>query len=315
MVALVITSTKPGAGKTTITAGLGKYLVDSGKKAGYLKLASTTNDTDVLFMKGLLNLGEPLEKLVFSPSELAKAKEIYAEVSHGKDIMLIEAPGKDASWVAETLDAKVITVEGATTNLDELKGFGKRLVGMVINKVPSSQLIKAKEQAAKLGAGLKVLGLIAEDRALLAVSVGELANAFKGKVLDGESQLSELVENIMFGALYLDSGIDYFGRKSNKAVVLRSERADMQLAALETSTRCMVLVGDKPPANIVLQRAKEKKVPVVLAAGDVTAAVATIEKTIVESRFGQIKKLPRLVEIMKKDLDFMTLNRELGLAG
>ena len=89
----------------------------------------------------------------------------------------------------------------------------------------------------------KAVGRTPESRAALAITVGELAEAIGGKIISHPEKSSELVENYMLGAMVVDSGLDYFNRKKNKAAIIRQERLDMQLAALETSTTCLVLSG------------------------------------------------------------------------
>ena len=64
----------------------------------------------------------------------------------------------------------------------------------------------------------------------------------------------------MLGAMVVDSGLDYFGRKSNKAAIIQQDRPDMQLAALETPTSCLVLSGSsQPPIYSVLQKAESQR--------------------------------------------------------
>ena len=72
-------------------------------------------------------------------------------------------------------------------------------------------------------------------------SVGELAKHLGGEIVNCPERSEELVENLMLGALSVDSGLDYFRRKTNKAVIARGDRPDLQMAALETSTKCLIL--------------------------------------------------------------------------
>lgn len=53
-----------------------------------------------------------------------------------------------------------------------------------------------------------------------------------------------MVEHLMIGAMDVDSALTYFRRKPNKAVITGGDRPDIQLAALETSTKCTI----SPPA-------------------------------------------------------------------
>ena len=127
-------------------------------------------------------------------------------------------------------------------------------------------------------------------------------------------QSEELVENLMLGAMTVDTGPLYYDLKANKAVLLRSERSDMQLAALQTSTRCLVLSGNTSPIPDVLHRAEDKKIPIILARGDTTALVVSIEDALGKIRFHQEKKLPKLTEIMEQHFNFQAVYIGLGLA-
>ncbi len=313
MVALLVTSSESGAGKTTICAGLGKNLADSGKKVGFLRIAASTSH-DGAFMKSLLNLSDPV---VTDPAQI---KEAYAKAASGKDVVIIEDEKLSANSykLAEALDAKVIVVEGYTGKPSQMKSaykdFGSRLLGVVIGKVPVSQVERLKKEVSAQSGEVKVLGVVPEDRALLSPTVSEIAEVVNGKIVDGEKQLAELVENVMLGAMYVGSGLDYFGRKANKAVVLRVERPDMQLAALETSTKCMVLSGKDAPANVVLRRAKDKKVPIILTTDNVATVVTKIEAALSQPRLNHEKKLPRLAELMKQSFNFQAAYQGLGLA-
>jgi BioD-like phosphotransacetylase family protein len=111
-----------------------------------------------------------------------------------------------------------------------------------------------------------------------AITVGELAKIIDGKIISNTDKSGELVENYMLGALTADSGLDYFGRKKNKAAILRQERFDMQLAALETSTACLVLSGaDTPPEYRVRQKAESRGIPIITTAAAVNDIVTRIE--------------------------------------
>lgn len=327
MAALYITSPQAGAGKTLVCAGLGRHLKGKGRKVGFFKplvaaIKSKPADSDTAFMKRILSLKEPLEELCPVIGGEGKVKTAYAKAARGKDIVIIEGvwrqrPGgkaAEASYeIAKALEAKVIVVEGYSpdlfkTNLaDKYKGFGADLLGVVINKVPLSRMEAVR------GLGGAVVGVIPEDRTLLSLSVAELAELVEGKIVNDAAGSAELVESYMLGALSVDSGLDYFGRKANKAVVVRGERPDMQLAALETSTRCLVISGDGSPIYAVLKGAEDKGIPVIVTEVDTASVVDSLEQALGMTKFNQEKKLPRLAEIMKQHFDFKALYKGLGL--
>ncbi len=336
MVALYVTSLERGSGKTTLCAGLGKHLLNDGKKIGFFKpiIADSKNpvvegtDSDATFIRHLFALEEPLDLLcpIFSDESnlVSKIKDAYARVSKGKDVVIIEGISEQhqvSRDIVETLNAKVIIVEGYSKDslkaIEKYKNFGNHLLGIVLNKVPGSRLEQVSgETSTQFGkAGVNVLGILPENRALLTLTIGELAKHIQGEILRGTEKSGELAENIMLGAMCVDPGPDYFGRKKNKVVVVSNKRPDMQLAALETSTRCLVLTGNAAPNPTVLSRAEEKNVPIILARDDTTAIVTNIEDALGKTRFNQENKLPKLSEIMEHRFDFQTVYKGLGLAG
>ena len=298
---LYIVAAEKGAGKTALCAGIARNLTDSGKKVGYMKSPA---DSDTAFMKQVLG-----------PDGIVSAKDITG----GKDVVLVEgALGPNAAdkasqaayAAAAGMKAKAIAVEAysgrASGYADAYKGFGGNLLGVVLNKVPSSQLKRARDEATRQfgAAGIKVLGVIPENRALLAITIGELAESVQGKILNSAEKADELVENFMLGAMIVDSGLEYFGRKTNKAAIVRQDRPDMQLAALETPTRCLVLTGSQqPPVYNVRQRAESRGIPIITTAAATGDIVAGIEDSLAKARLNQAKKLDRLAELVKQNLD------------
>ena len=308
---IYIVSVEEGAGKTTICAGLGKYLLAEGKKAGYFKplaLDIDNTDNDNSFLRHVLGI-----------SDDAKAPDIIKN----SDVVLVEGTlGPSAADsvsqatydAAKEMKAKAIAIEAyseqASGFIDSYKGFGESLLGVIINKVPRSQLKSTGDRAgAEFGAaGIKVLGIIPENRALLAMTVGELAENIKGKILNSAEKSSELVENYMLGAMVVDSGLDYFGRKNNKAAIIRQDRPDMQLAALETPTRCLILSGNgEAPVYNVLQKAEIRGIPIISTETETDDIVAIIENALSKAKLEQENKLPILTEMVKQNLDLKVI--------
>jgi BioD-like phosphotransacetylase family protein len=331
LVALYITSPYAGAGKTALCAGLGRHLLGDGKKVGFFKplvaeiKSPQAADSDAQFIKQVLALKEPVGSLcpiIGGKGKLAsKIKQAYAKVAKGKDIVIVEGvwrqrpggkPAEASREVVAALDARVIIIEPYSEKLaaamPDYQDFGEHLLGLVVNKTPKSQL------SSKFGqGGVDILGVLPEDRTLLSLTVAELAEHIGGEILNNADRASEPVEGFMLGAMTLDSGLDYFGRKDGKAVVVRGERPDMQLAALETSTRCLVLSGGTSPSHTVLRKAEGKGVPIILVKGDTASTVNSIELALGKGKFNQEKKLPRLDEIMEGHFNFKALYKGLGL--
>ncbi len=334
MVALYITSSAQGSGKTTVIAGLGKHLLGDGQKVGFFKpvmadhqhQVENATDSDTIFIKHIFALAEPVDQLspVFpDESHLASnIKDAYARVSQGKDVVIIEGVSDQpqlSRTIVDSLKARVILVAGYAEDylkvIKNYQNYGQDLLGIVLNKVPGRRLESVSgELATRMDkAGVKVLGLLPEDRSLFTLTIGEMVEHIHGEILSGAERSGELVENIMLGAMCVDSGPYYFGHKDNKVAVIRTERPDMQLAAMETSIRGLVIAGDKAPNPTVLSQAAAKKVPVILARANINTLVNNIEATLGQTRFNQESKLARLNEIMAKHFSFPVVYKGLGL--
>ncbi len=344
MSTLLMTSIQAGAGKTTLCAGIGAKILSQGRKVGFLKPirilsedSAEVVDRDAEFMKRVLGLEESAQSLcpvtlsrgefdalfaTESRAFLEDVKTAYSKLAQGKDLVLVEGlsglglddgPAWACQEMAEALDAKVIIVFHYASDIPWpllsalAQRFGSRFLGVVINGVPVARMASLQEVA------VKVLGVLPEERLLLAVTVNELAQHFQGEVLNSPEQGDELVQNLMLGALLLDPGPLYFNLRDNKAVIARGDRADMQLAALETSTKCLVLTGGIGPIPIILHRAQEKKVPMILTKADTPATVAAVEELLAQARFHQEKKLETLSQILDQHLDLQALYSGLGL--
>jgi len=347
MVSLYVASTK-GAGKTALCAGLGKNLIDQGKKVAYFKPVHVTESNgenkDVVLIKEVLELNESLD--VLCPLHLSKEelrngltegeadftqglKKAYNKIAKGKDIALIEGVsgiGEDkvatlACYnIAEALDTKVIIILRYLpfVDTDEMvkiaKKLGQRLLGIIVNFAPESNLEALRQYFVDHfnKAGIKVLGIIPEIRLLLGVTVKDIASVLNGEIITCGDKVDGIVENIMLGAMTPDSGIDYFSRKGNKVTVIRSDRADMQLAALETSMRCLVLTGSTKPLQAVISQAEDKHIPLLVVDGDISKAVTGIEKALGRASFNAPEKLKRFQNELEKSIDLSAIFSELG---
>jgi hypothetical protein len=337
-----------GGGKTTLCVGLGKHLQSHNKRVGYLKPVALTTvevphsvDKDARFVHLVLDLEEPIEALCpfYLSSQALKARlaeedfpnkllQAYSAVAKNKDVVLLEGWGglgrddellQASSRMADMLDAKVIILLPYSIDLQQgrinvsASKFDQRLLGVVINRAPRGKMESARTEVVPLfhKEGVKVLGVLPEERLLFGVSVAELAEHLQAEVLCCHESLGELVENLMMGALTVDHGVDYFARKVNKAVITRGERPDVQLAALATSTRCLILSDGIAPIPQVLHWAEDKGTPILLVKEDTLSTVAKIEETILQARFRQQKKQGKLAQILGQHFDFDTLYQSL----
>ncbi len=353
MATLYVTSPETFSGKSAMCVGLGKRFVRDGYRVGYLKPVSTNAsrargvciDEDAEFMKQTFQLTEPTN--VLSPICLDAAdveailrgernhfperlQEIFASVAEEKDIMLLEGGssllegsmlGLPTPEVSQLLNAReLVVVKYKTVSVvDDILGskavLGDSMLGAVINAVPRPRLEFVQNTVVPFleARGVKVYAVLPQERILLSISVRELAQVLGAEILCCTDRVDELVENLMVGAMSVDSALSYFRRKPNKAVITGGDRPDIQLAALETSTKCLILTGNLHPSPIILGRAEEVGVPMLLVRKDTLSTVEVIEQFFGKTRFHQAKKVARFERILEANLDFAGLYADMGI--
>ncbi|MBI4301936.1 MAG: phosphotransacetylase family protein [Chloroflexi bacterium] len=347
MTALLVTSCGEAAGKSTFCVGLGRYLQAQGRKVGYFKpfrrltisAEDETPDEDALFIKKMLALEEEAKALAPTilnaqaledalrqrgDSLISQVQGNFNSVAKNKDVVLVEdfqSLSPISQQLAQWLEAKILLVVRYRANLaaDELIAAAEpikgRLAGIVISVVPPNQIEEVWTSLAfPLGAeNMKVLGVFPEDRLLFTLSVDELVRYLGGKILNSSEASQELVENLMVGAMVVDNAMNYFQVKANKTVITRGDRPDIQMAAIETSTRCLILTGNISPTPHVLNYATERGVPIAVVAEDTLATISRLSDIFPRIRFHQEKKIPQLGRLMNQYFNFPALFQALGL--
>lgn len=83
-----------------------------------------------------------------------------------------------------------------------------------------------------------------------------------------------------------------------------SSRVDLQMAALETSTVCLILTGTPQVTPEVKQRATEFEVPVLAVSKDTLTTVEIIRDCLGQVRLQEGLKVKCIVELLEQHFDF-----------
>jgi BioD-like phosphotransacetylase family protein len=261
----------------------------------------------------------------------ARLQDYFAKVAAGRDVMILEGgrsmregyvAGLPPLTVVELLDALALMVikYDDTLLVDRAMAaqhyFGDRLVGVVINEVPLDRVDNVLGGVVPFLTRHKIstLGVVRKERLLAAPSVRELAEGLNAEILCGTDKLDELVEHLLVGGMGADAALSYFRHKPHKAVIAGGDRTDLLLAALETSTRCLILTGNIYPSPAVLNSAEEQHVPVLLCSLDTMSTVDVAEDYFERSRFQQPQKIEMFTALLEKYLDFELLYKALGVS-
>jgi len=350
---LYIASTTGFSGKSLITLGLGLMLKEKGFSIGYikpygkvpLKQENRIIDADADFMRKALDINEPAE--VVSPfvvtyelqNSLLKGKpsDKFDDINRafsaitGKDIVLVNGAadlyegatfGINSLKLIRHLKARTLLVEpwNGDSSIDAIVGakelIGQDFMGVVINKVPEAvhDYVQHSVRPFLEKKNIAVFGTLSRDILLDAISVRQLNEILNGKVLCCEEGLDEFIESFSIGAMDVDSALKYFRRTPNKAVITGAHRSDIQLAALETSTRCIILTGGLYTNDVIIGKAKMTNTPIISVQDDTFATVQKIEAVLGKIRIREQKKVQKAKEIMESEFDLVRLLKELKLA-
>jgi len=302
------------------------------------KLGSCYIDEDVRYIINILKLKDKPEDicpLIFTDQVYDKAlsgkmksslgdfmdkiSAAYKKVSAGKDIVLVESArnitygsfaGISAKDICVSIGAKAILIMKYGDDLvDKASHFTQHFEdyfgGIIINMATNED----KERIDGLvlpyfkKTNINILGVVYTDKVLSSISIRDMAKHIEGEVLCAEENIDELVESFMVGAMGHEMALRFFRSKPDKVVITGGDRADVQLAALETNTKCVVLTGNFQPSTIVISRAEELGVPMVLVRHDTLTTIGKLNELLGRSNLHELKKLDKLIEIAREHID------------
>jgi BioD-like phosphotransacetylase family protein len=138
---------------------------------------------------------------------------------------------------------------------------------------------------------------------MASVTLGQIAQHLDGQWVLGQEKAHDLVENFLIGGNIMDSGVTYFGRMESKAVIVRGDRPDIQLAALSTPTTCLILTGGHEPIQYVYHQAEQEEVPLLVVQTDTISAAHALDTVLEGSTIHHPRKLERFQELTEEYVD------------
>ncbi|MBN2159157.1 MAG: phosphotransacetylase family protein [Spirochaetes bacterium] len=297
---VVIASTREGAGKTSIIAGIAAaerkkygYIKPLGDRLVYKRKKNVDHDAMVLLkLLGIdvepdsISLGFAHSKLRYKYDEqgIRDTLTALADASGaGRELLLVEG-GRDLAWgasvhldsisVARYLGARLVLVISGDGDramddirfIDEFIDVSKTdFAGIIINKSQDADDFKNSYLPSITELGIKVLGIVPYKPQLTCFTMNFLADRFVARVIAGEEGLKNTVKNIFVGAMSTDESLrNPLFNKENKLLITSGDRSDMVVAALESDTVGIILTNNIVPPPNIISKAAEKKIPLLL---------------------------------------------------
>ncbi len=261
--------------------------------------------------------------------KLPRIREHFSKVKKNNDFVVVEGAQDlfvgamfqlPAYKLTKVMKAKMIVVNRWETDLDSdtmlaVKNFLKNdFAGVIFNNVAKPKIDYLKRLVAPMlkRNGVEVFGIIPRDKVLSSYTAKEVAEILNGEVLCGKEYLDDrLADKFMVGAMNLDKSYEYFKKTKNKIVIVGGDRADVQLAALETDTAAVVLTGGLFPNDIIIDKAAQMKIPLIRVRGDTFKVVERLEDAVEYLRLDNPKKVKRGINLVGKNVDFKLLESHL----
>jgi BioD-like phosphotransacetylase family protein len=304
-------------------------------------------DEDMVFYKEMFGLDDALDEMcpVVLTQEMlndvfgGKAIDAYAEkirdafkkISEKKELTIVVGIGYIRSGMIiglsemdflKEVNGKILLTDRfdypnrtADRLLATRNDLGERLAGVIFNRIDPKKR-NYVEQVIKPylnSEGIDVFGIIPEDPKLGAVTVQEILQMLNGKLLCCDDKLEETVERFSIGAMNADAALRRFIRVREKAVITGGDRADIMLAAIDTPTKCLVLTGDLSPNDVILSRAQEAGIPVIVVPGDTLDTVEKFEAMMGRLSIRKKSKADYAARAMDAYIDYDALFHKLGL--
>lgn len=268
MATIALLSPGPLAGKTTIAAALAQF--------GDVQLTRSGAD------------------------ENAEAdRKLFATLSkEGAAHTIIELPAGEKSV---EVGAKTVVVARGDTPIDEVTAFCKEageIADVALNRAPVKRAQRLRE--AYEAASMKLLATVPEDRVLAAPLLSDVITAIRGEASYLENGAgSRVIDNPVVASISSDPGQGYFLRESPSAVIVRSDKPDLQLAALNAGAPALIITGSLPILGYVTERAEADEIPLVRTLFDTIQTVNSIEDLFGALPFsGSGDKLRRVRELL-----------------
>ena len=322
MNAIYIISDEAGSGKTALAVTIASMVRREGSSAVVVNPFDDIHDE--YYAKLLGQAGSDTSPPAIS-DPMDKVADRCREAAGDSDVLIVEGSAgfgiEAAQELVDALDAGVLGmtqhVHGKDANdLSQWSStFGDRLIGVVVNGRTEYQgtAVSTEFRPGLEALGIGVLGIVPEDRKLLSSTIDQIVEHLDGRYLQGDEFGDRIIEHFLVGGMGLDRGTLYFGIREDKAVIVRGDRPDIQMAALHTPTSCLILTNGMEPVEYIEHEAELEEVPIVIADTDTLDTMKALRTLQARVRFDHPDKVERFGALLRENVDLGPVFERMGV--
>ncbi len=310
----------------------------------FVQIEEQKIDEDIVLMDRVYGLNCPLEDMSPIAVEpdftrkylesadyealVRKIQNAFDRVAWEKDFVLCEGSGHAGvgsvfdlsnARVAKLLGAKVIIVTqgGIGKPIDEValnqalfEKEGVEIIGVILNKVLGKKVDYIADFARRglKRKGLELLGVIPHQPILSSPTLGLIRDELKAEVLNNSDPFSNLVEEVVVGAMGVHNALSYF--KRGVLLITPADREDILLAVSTTllderseGLAGIVLTGVLRPCESVLRIIRGMPFPVLLAKEDSYEVASRVHDLNVKTRPDDTEKIALIRDLIARHVD------------
>lgn len=320
MTTLLIASHTPGAGKTAIAAGLARLIERGGAAVSVCKPLSPAGSADpdaAYYADGFGGSAAVADG--DDAAALDNAANAVRSISGSSEHVLVEVANPVSgsgvaspltAGLAERLSARVVAIFAYDAQLSAVAisgavaALGGAVAGVMVNQTPPYRVAEVGAMLAETAAaGVPATAAVPEDRAMLSLTMTQLAQQLGGQWELEPSDGEAWIDRFLIGGNIMDSGAGYFGRYPHQAVITRAERPDIQMASLMQNTRCLVLTGGARPTEYIRVEASKRDVPVLLVDGGTAATADAVGNLLGAAVPYHAHKAERMADLLAERID------------
>jgi BioD-like phosphotransacetylase family protein len=263
---------------------------------------------------------------------LAEVRAAYAEISLDKDITLVSGSGAfpssgrfagaDGFALLRSLGLKLLLVERFKRgiNYDQLLLLkdlaGEAMIGLVLNDVPEEKMRDVRNLLTPWleRRGLLGRGVLPREPGLTSMRVLDIAHGLGGRVVAGNAQTGGMVTSFLIGTMQVDNFMMHLNRKPGCAVIVGGDRSDLQLAALNSGSPCIILTGNIPPCELIRAKAEAAGVTLIVVREDTYSIARLMTRILRSKKIRDLNQIRLGMGLVESNLDLEAVLASAGVA-
>ena len=102
----------------------------------------------------------------------------------------------------------------------------------------------------------------------------------------------------------MDTGKHVFSKRNQKAVIMRYDRPDLQMAALATNPICIILTGGDEPIEYVRNEINSRGIPAILVAHNTLETMSKLDTIASQASIYNPQKIESFSAMLSDNFDF-----------